>query len=169
VTIPSQIRQLALFCYITAITRNNNNINLENVIYKQICSYIFQPIAFDNLGTLNSSAVAPTFHLDARSAQSPTIFVNPTLFFSASLIVIALLHFNSALLRESFVCEPDKCFYCICLPSDIKILRVKNIYNNKNNNNKKVSPWYMYFLEHFKIIKAIKTNSKQKNFLHKKR
>ena len=70
-------------------------------------SYIFQPIAFENLGTLNSSAVALISSL-RRKISTKSNDLRESTFLFQRLIAITLQCFNSVLLRESFVCDPDK-------------------------------------------------------------
>jgi len=48
-------------------------------------SYIFKPLAFENLGTLNWSAVALISARGRKISTNPMIFVNPPFFSSALL------------------------------------------------------------------------------------
>ena len=72
-----------------------------------INSYIFQPIAFENLGTLNvishHSYLCVLGH--KISIKSNDIRESTFLF---QRLAITLQRFNSILLRESFVCDTDK-------------------------------------------------------------
>jgi hypothetical protein len=69
-------------------------------------SYIFQPIAFENLGTLNSSAVALISTLGRKISCKSNDLRESTFLFQR--LAITLQRFNSVLLRESFVCDSDK-------------------------------------------------------------
>jgi len=69
-------------------------------------SYISQPIAFENVGTLNSSAVALISALGRKVFTKSNDFRESTFLFQR--LAITLQRFNSVLLQESFVCDPDK-------------------------------------------------------------
>ena len=69
-------------------------------------SYIFQPIAFENLGTLNSSAVDLISSLGRKISTKSNDLRESTFLFQR--LAITLQRFNSVLLRESFVCDSDK-------------------------------------------------------------
>jgi len=69
-------------------------------------SYIFQPIAFENVGTLNSSAVTLISALGRKISTKSNDLRESTFLFQR--LAITLQSFNFVLLRESFVCDPDK-------------------------------------------------------------
>ena len=69
-------------------------------------SYIFQPIAFGNLDTLNSSAVAFISSLGCKISTKSNDLREFTFLFQC--LAITLQHFNPVLLRESFASDPDK-------------------------------------------------------------
>jgi len=63
---------------------------------------IFQPIAFEHLGTLNIFISA----LECKSRTKSNDLREST--FLSQRLAITLQRFNSVLLRENFVCDPDK-------------------------------------------------------------
>jgi len=69
-------------------------------------SYIFQPIAFENLGTLNSSTISLISALGRNISTKSNDLCESTFLFQR--LAITLQRFNSILLRESFVSDPDK-------------------------------------------------------------
>ena len=69
-------------------------------------SYIFQPIAFENLGTLNSSAVALISSLGRKISTKSHDLRESTFLFQR--LAITLQRFDYVLLRECFVCDPYK-------------------------------------------------------------
>jgi len=74
---------------------NNNNDNNNN-----------QPIAFENLGTLNSTAISLISAVGRNISTKSNDLRESTFLFQR--LAITLQPFNSILLRESFVCDPDK-------------------------------------------------------------
>jgi len=69
-------------------------------------SYIFQPIVFENWGTLNSSAVSLIAALGRKISTKSNDLCESTFVFQR--LAITLQCFNSVLLRKSFVCDLDK-------------------------------------------------------------
>jgi len=69
-------------------------------------SYISQPIAYENLGTLNSSAISLISALGRKISTKSNDLRESTFLFQR--LAITLQRFNSILLRECFVCDPDK-------------------------------------------------------------
>jgi len=69
-------------------------------------SYIFQPIAFENFGTLKSSAISLISALGRNISTKSDDLRESTFLFQR--LAITLQRFNTILLRESFVCDPDK-------------------------------------------------------------
>jgi len=71
-------------------------------------SYIFQHLAFENLGTLNSSAVRCShFCTYGRKISTKSNELRESIFLFKRL-AITFHRFNSVFLRESFVCDLDK-------------------------------------------------------------
>jgi hypothetical protein len=66
--------------------------------------YIFEPVAIDNLDTLNSSAVVFLSDLGRRISSITGNNIETTLFQRLS---VAIQRFNATLLRESFVMPDD--------------------------------------------------------------
>jgi len=69
-------------------------------------SYNFQPIAFENVGTHNSSAVALISPLGRKISTKFSDIRESTFLFQR--LSITLQRFNSALQQESFMCDLDK-------------------------------------------------------------
>jgi len=68
-------------------------------------SYIFQPIAFENLDTLNSSTVALITALGRKISTQSNDLRESTFLFQH--LAITLQRFNSVVLQESFLCDLD--------------------------------------------------------------
>jgi len=68
--------------------------------------YMFQPIAFEKLGTLNSSAIALISAIELKISTKSYDLRESTFLFQR--LAIHFQRFKFVLLRESFVCDLDK-------------------------------------------------------------